>query len=188
MLCGKVATSGRGIRFSVWIDGQLLIGACCLHLNNPTSSRRIEIYLAEALYFLVGGLRSTLLETIFIRPVDSILPGCEKFSTSEPKMQFFWGMFQPSGRIIEICITEPGSFLPERLSSTFIKTMIFWPEHSMLPAWEKIPHSGCRMQFLFRKFQLFSWRIWILLAESGSFLLDRLSSTLVETDTSRPED
>jgi len=103
-------------------------------------------------------------------------------------MKFFLGMFEPSGRRIEIYIAETGSFLLERLSSTLVEGIIFWPEHSMFPGWEKSTNSGRRMQFPFGKCQLSGQRIWIYLSESGSFLLERLRSTLVETDTSRPED
>lgn len=58
----------------------------------------------------------------------------------------------------------------------------------MLPAWEKITNSGRRLQFLFQKFQLSGLTIWIYLAESGTFLHETLRSTLVETNTSWPED
>jgi len=63
-----------------------------------TSGRRIEIYLAEAFNFLVGRLSSTLLETVIIRPEDSIRPAGEKFPTSGRRMQCFVGKFQhPAG-------------------------------------------------------------------------------------------
>jgi hypothetical protein len=107
-------------------------------LKVPTSGRRIEIYLAEARNFLVGGLSSTLVETIIFRPEDSILPGWEKFSTSGQRMQFFLGKFQLSSWRIEIYIAEPGSFLLKRLSSTLVETIIFRPEDSMLPCLDEI--------------------------------------------------
>jgi len=89
---------------------------------------------------------------------------------------------------IEIYLAEPGSYLLERLSSKLVETIIFRPEDSMLPAGEKFSTSGRRMQFLMGKFQLSGRRIEIYLAESGSFLLKRRSSILVETNISRPED
>jgi hypothetical protein len=41
---------------------------------------------------------------------------------------------------------------------------------------------------MLQKFHLFGRRSEIFLAEPGSYLLERLSSTLVETDIFRPED
>jgi hypothetical protein len=69
-----------------------------------------------------------------------------------------------------------------------VETIIFRPEDSILPGWAKFSTSGRRKQFLLLKFQLFGRRSEIYLAEPGSYLLERLSSTLVETDIFRPED
>jgi len=104
------------------------------HVTVPTSGRRIKIYVAAARNFLVRGLSSTLVETIIFQPEDSILPGWEKFSISGWRKQFFFGKFQLSGLRIEIYLTEPGSYLLERLSSKLVETIIFRPEDSMLPA------------------------------------------------------
>jgi len=89
---------------------------------------------------------------------------------------------------IEIFLAEPGSYLLERLSSTLVETIIFRPADSMLPARVKFSTSGQGMQFLMGKFKLSRQKIDIYLAESGRFLLERLSSILVETIISRPED
>jgi len=158
------------------------------HVTVPTSGRRIEIYLAAAQNFLVGGLSLTLVETIIFRPEDSILLGSEKFSTSGQRIQFFLGKYQLSGRRIEIYLAEPGSYLLKRLGSKLVETIIFRAEDSMLPAWEKFSTSGRRMQFVMGKFQLSGRRIEIYLAESWSLLLGRQSSILVETNISRPQD
>ena len=127
-------------------------------------------------------------ESIIFRPEDSILPGCAKFSTSSRRTQLLLPKFQLFGRRSEIYLAEPGSYLLERLSSTLVETDIFRPEDSMLPAWEKFSTSGRSMQFLLGKIQLSGRRIEIYIAEPGSFLLKRLSSTLVETIIFRPED
>jgi len=158
------------------------------HVTVPTSGRRIEIYLAAARNFLAAGLSSTLVETIIFWRVDSILPRRKKVSTSGWRIQFCWGKSQLSGRRIEIYLPEPGSYLLGRLRSKLVQTIIFRPEDSMLPAWEKFSTSGRRMQFLMGKFPLSGRRIEIYLAESGSFLLERHSSRLLETNISRPED
>jgi len=129
-----------------------------------------------------------LVETIIFWPELSILPGWKEFSTSGWRIQFFLGNFQLSGRRIEIYLAEPGSDLLERLSSTLVENIIFRPEDSMLPAWVKFSTSNRRMEFLMGKFQHSVQRIEIYLAESGSFLLERLSSILVETNISQPED
>jgi len=155
-----------------YIDSQLLVGGCFARFKVQTSGRRIEIYLATASNFLVGGLSSTLVETIIFRPDHSILPGWEKFSTSGQRIQFFLGKFQLSGRRIEIYLAEPGSYLLERLISKLVETIIFEPDDSMLPAWEKFSTSDRRMQFLLGKIQLSGGRIEIYLADSRSFLLD----------------
>ena len=153
----------------------------------PTSGRKIEIYLAAARNFLVRGLSSTLVESIIFRPEDSVLPGWEKFLTSGRRIEFFLGKFQLSGPRIEIYLAEPGSYLLERLSSKLVDTIIFRPEDLMLPAWEKFSTSGRRMEFLIPNFQLSGRRIGIYVTEPGSFLLERHSSILVETNISRPE-
>jgi len=62
--------------------------------EDSTSGRRIEIYLAEARNFPVGGLSSTVAESIIFRAEDSILSAWEKFSTSGMRMPFFVGTFQ----------------------------------------------------------------------------------------------
>jgi len=154
------------------MDSQHLVGECCAHLTVPTSGRRIEMYLAEARKCLLGGLSSSLVETIIFRPEDSILPGWAKLSTSGRKTQFLLRKFQLFERRSEIYLAEPGSYRLERLSSTLVETDIFRPEYSMLPEWEKFSTSGRSMQFLLRKIQLSGRRIEIYLADSGSFLLE----------------
>jgi len=57
-----------------------------------------------------------------------------------------------------------------------------------IPGCEKIPTSGWRIQFFVGKFQRSGQRIKIYIAETGSYLLERLSSTLAETIIFRPED
>jgi len=69
-----------------------------------------------------------------------------------------------------------------------VKTIIFQPEHSILPGWEKISTSSRSIQFFLGKFQNSRWRIGIYLAEPGSYLLARLISTLVESIMFLPED
>jgi len=69
-----------------------------------------------------------------------------------------------------------------------VETIIFRPEDSILPGWEKFSTSGRRMQFFLGTFQLPSRRIEINLAKPVRFLLEGVSSTLIETTTSRPED
>jgi len=103
-------------------------------------------------------------------------------------MQFFLGLFPVSSRRIQIDIAEPEIFLLERLSSTLVETIFFWAEDSLLPASEKLTNSGQIMQLCFGKFQLSSQRICIYLAESDSFLLERLVPTLVDNTASKPED
>ena len=98
------------------------------HVTVPTSGRRIEIYLAAARNFLLGGLSSTLVETLIFRPEDSIPSGWEKFSTSGRRMQFVLEKVQLSGRRIEIYLAEPGSYLLERHSSILVETIMSWPE------------------------------------------------------------
>jgi hypothetical protein len=83
-----------------------------------------------------------------------------------------WKNFQLVLRGNEIYLPERGSYLLERLSSTLVETNIFWPEDSMLPAWEKYSTSSRRMQFLLGKIYLSGWRIEIYLADPGSFLLE----------------
>ena len=93
-----------------------------------------------------------------------------------------------SGRRIEIYLAEARKYLFGGLSSTLVETIIFRPEDSILPGCAKFSTSGRRTQFLLLKFQLFRRGSEIYLAEPGSYLLERLSSTLVETDIFRPED
>jgi len=85
-------------------------------------------------------------------------------------------------------LAEARILLLGRLNSTEFATINFWPEDSMLPAWETFSTSGGRMQFLLGKIQLSGRRIEIYPADSGSFLLERHCSILVETIISRPED
>jgi len=85
-----------------------------------------------------------------------------------------------------IYIAEPGSFLLKRLSSMVVETIIFRSEDSMLPCLEEI--LNIRSENEIRWFQLSGRRIVIDLAQSGMYLLERLSSTLREITTSRPED
>jgi hypothetical protein len=93
-----------------------------------------------------------------------------------------------SGRRIKMYLSEARKCLFGGLSSTLVETVIFGPEDSILPGWAKLSTSGRKRQFLLRKLQLFERRSEIYLAEPGSYLLERLSSTLVETDIFRPED
>jgi hypothetical protein len=93
-----------------------------------------------------------------------------------------------SDRRIEIYLAEARKCLFGGLISTLVETIIFRPEDSILPGWAKCSTSGRRTQFLLRKFQLFGRRSEIYLAEPGSYLLERLRSTLVETDIFRPDD
>jgi len=158
------------------------------HVTVPTSGQRIVIYLAAARNLPVRGLSSTLVETFIFRPEDPILPGWEKFSTSCWRIRFFLGKFQLSGRKIEIDNVEHESYLLEKLSSKLVESNIIRPENPIPAVCAKFSTSGRRMQFLMWKFQLFTRRIKIYLAESGSFLLQTLSSILVETKNSRPED
>jgi hypothetical protein len=71
-----------------------------------------------------------------------------KFSGSGWKTQFLLQTFQLFGQRREIYLEEPGSYLLERLSATLVETNIFWPEDSMLPAWEKFSNASRRRQFL----------------------------------------
>jgi len=96
--------------------------------------------------------------------------------------------FPTSGGRIEIYLAEARKCLFGGLSSTLVETIIFRPEVSIQPGCAKFSTSGRRTQFLLRKFQVFGRRSEICLAEPGSYLLERLSSTLVETDIFRPED
>jgi len=169
------------------MDSQLLVGGCCANWNVPISSQRIEIYAAEAQTFLVVGLCFTLLETLIFQSEDCLVPGLEKLSTCGQRMQFFLGKFQLSGQRIAIYIADPESLLLERLSSTLVGTNIFRPNDSMLPACETFTTPGQRMQFLLGKFQISGEGIGFYLAVSGSILLERLNSTVVETIISRPE-
>jgi len=93
-----------------------------------------------------------------------------------------------SGQRIEIYLAESRKCLFGGLSSMLVETIIFQPEDSILPGCMKFSTSGRRTQFLLQKFQLFGRRSEIYLAEPGSYLLERLSSTRVETDIFRPED
>jgi hypothetical protein len=103
-----------------------------------TSGRKIEIYIAESRNILVGGLSSTLVETIIFLPEDSTLPRWEKCTTFDRRMQLFLGQFPLSSHRFEIYITEPWSFLLKRISSMLVETIIFQPEDSMLPCLEEI--------------------------------------------------
>ena len=170
----KFSTSGRRMRF--------FLGKFQL------SGKRIEIYPVDTGSFLVDRLISTLVDTNILRPEDSIQPTQEIFTTSGQRMQFLLGEFQLSGQRIEIYLAESGSYLLETPSSTMVETIISQPEYEKLSAWEKLSTSGWRMQFLWGKFELSGWRMEINLADSGSFLLKTLSSTLVETIISRPGD
>jgi hypothetical protein len=154
------------------MDSQHFIGGCWAYLTFPTSGQTIEIYIAVARKCLVGGVSSMLLETIIFRPEDSILPGWAKFSTSGRRTKFLLPKFHIFGRRSEIYLEKPGSYLLERFGSTLAETNIFWPEDSMLPAWEKFSTSGWRMQFLLGKIKLSGRRNEIYLADCGSFLLE----------------
>jgi len=123
------------------------------------------------------------------------LPAGTFYTTWLGEILNFWmentillGKFQLSGRIIEIYLAEPGSYILERLSSMLVKTKIFRPEDSMLPAREKSSDSCWKMQFLMGKFQLSGRRIQINLEDYWSFVLERLGSILVATIISWPED
>jgi len=152
------------------------------------SSRGIEIYPVETGSFLLQRLISTLVETNIFRPGDSILPAQEEFSTSGWRMLFLLGKFQLSGWRIEIYLPESWSYLLETPSSTVIETINSLPEDQELSAYEKFSTSGRRIQFLWGKFQLSGRRMEINLAETWSFLLKTLSSTLVETVITQPGD
>jgi len=91
-------------------------------------------------------------------------------------------------RRLEMYLAEARKCLFGGLSSTLVATIIFRPKDSVLPGWVKVSISGRKTQFLLRNFQLFERRSEIYLAEPGSYLLERLSSALVETDIFRPED
>jgi hypothetical protein len=93
-----------------------------------------------------------------------------------------------SGWRIEIYLAEARKCQFGGLSSTLVESIIFRPEDAILPGCAKFSTAGRRTQFLLRKFQLFGRRSEIYLAQPGSYLLERLSSTLVETDIFRPED
>jgi len=123
--------------FWAWIYSQLMVKGCCAHLQVPTSSRSIVIYLAETKNFLVGRQSSMLVATIIFWTGDSILSGWETFSTTDRRMQFFLGNFQHSGWRIDIYIAQTGSFLIKSLRS-IEETVIFWLDDSMLPCLEEI--------------------------------------------------
>jgi len=146
-----------------------------------------------------GGLNKTYPgEILNIRSENAIL--CWKVSRSGWKINF--GMdsqhlvgeccarltVATSGWKIEISLAEARKCLDGGLSSTLLETIIFRPEDSILPGWVKFSTSGRRTQFLFRKFQLFGWRSEIYLPEHGSYLLERVSATLVEINIFRQED
>jgi hypothetical protein len=93
-----------------------------------------------------------------------------------------------SGWRIEIYLAEAQKFLVRGLSSRLAETIIFRLQGSILPGSAKLSTSGRRIQFLLRKFQLVRWRCEIYLAEPGSYLLERLGSTLVANNIFRLED
>jgi len=93
-----------------------------------------------------------------------------------------------SSQRIWIYLAEARNFLVRGLSSKLIETIIFRLEDLLLPGWVKLSTSSQRMQFLLGKFQL-SGRINDLYrAEPGSYLLESLSSTVVETNIFWPQD
>jgi hypothetical protein len=91
-----------------------------------------------------------------------------------------------SGRGIEIYLAEAGKYLFGGLSTKLVETIIFRPEDSIIPCYTNFSTSGRRTQFSLRKIQLSGRRSEIYLAEPGSYVLERLGSTLVETDIFRP--
>jgi hypothetical protein len=93
-----------------------------------------------------------------------------------------------AGRRIHIYLPKARKCLFGGLSSTLIETIIFQPEDPILLGCVKFSTSSRRTQFLLQKFQYFGRRSAIYLAEPGSYLLERLSSRLVETHIFRPEE
>jgi len=103
-------------------------------------------------------------------------------------MQFLFPKFQLFRRRSEIYFAEPGSYLLGRHISMLVEINIFFPDSSMLPAWETFSTSSWRMQCLLEKIQLSGRIIEIYQADYGSFVLEQHSSILVETIISRLED
>jgi len=180
-----------------------------------TSGCRIEIYLTEAQNFLVCWLSSRLVQTIILLPEDEIPSACEKFSTSCQRMQFFARKFQlPARGIIMgldwlttsglrmVCSFDSSNFGLENwnLPSSSLKHSSQRTELKVgrnyhlpagtfsIPGWERFTTSGRRMKFFLGEFQLSGRMIGIYITKLRSYLLERLSSKLVESIIFQLED
>jgi hypothetical protein len=98
------------------------------------SGRRSDIYRAEPGNCLLDRFSSKLVETNIFRLQDSILPGIEKFSTTNGTIRSVLGKNELSGQRIEICLADAGGFLLEWHSSIWVETIVSQQEDNIFSA------------------------------------------------------